>query len=414
MIRPRSMKTLFLVTALAPLILPMASLPAGDWPQFRGPSGTGVSAETGLPTKLDAARHVAWWVALPGRGLSSPIVVGNRLFLTCASGPRQDRLHLICFSARDGKKLWERQFWATGRTMTQAKTCVAAPSPASDGRHVFALFSSNDLFCVDLDGNLIWLRGLTRDYPNASNSLGMASSLLVVGDIVIAQIENDSESFAAGLDAATGVNRWKIDRPKSANWASPALFGEEAQAGGALVALQSSKGIQLVEPTSGRVVGSYEEAVATIPSSSAAAGVLFVPSNGITALKPAGAGQPPQKLWQASALRPQTASPLVVGERIYVLTGTGTLNCADAKTGERIWQARLKGPFSSSPVAAANHAYCVNEKGFLQVVEISPDAKEGKLVGELLLEPTILCTPAIANRALYIRNDSTLWKIAGE
>lgn len=403
------MKTLLIARVLMLVLLPTASLRAADWPQFRGPSGTGVSGGPGF----GVARRVAWKVALPGRGLSSPIVVGDRLFLTCASGPRQDRLHLFCFASGDGTKLWERQFWATGRTMTQAKTCVAAPSPASDGGHVFALFSSNDLFCVDLDGNLMWLRGLTRDYPNASNSLGMASSLLVVGGIVIAQIENDSESFAAGLDAATGVNRWKIERPKSANWASPVLFCA-AGANGALAALQSSKGVQLVESASGRVVGSYEEAVATIPSSSAAEGVLLIPSNGITALKPAGAGQPLQKLWQSSSLRPQTASPLVVGQRVYVVAGTGTLNCADVSTGERLWQLRLKGPFSASPVAAGNHAFFVNEKGFLQVVDISPEAKEGKLVGEMTLEPTILSTPALANGALYIRNDATLWKVAGE
>lgn len=402
------MKARGFISALAAFFMMAPMAPCGDWPQFRGPGALGASEETGLPTKVDPAEHLAWKVALPGRGLSSPIVIGEKLFLTCADGPKQDRLHVFCFDARDGKKIWERQFWATGRTMTQSKTCVAAPTPASDGRRVFALFSSNDLFCLDLDGNLLWLRGLTRDYPNASNSLGMASSLLVIGDRVIAQIENDSDSFAAALDAATGVNRWRIERPKTANWVTPVLLGDTG--GASALALQSAKGVQLIEISTGRVVASFDEPAATIPSSCSAGGVLYVPSNGITALKASGAQQI-EKLWQARTLRPQTASPLIVGDRIFVATSAGMLMCADLKTGEKLWQLRLKGPFSASPVAAANHAYLVNEKGLLQVVDINPDAKEGKLVGEMTLEPTILATPAIACGGLYIRNDSTLWKI---
>lgn len=403
------MKTISMICGLVSLALMATIVRAGDWTQFRGPLASGLSDETGLPTKLDPGKNLAWKVALPGRGLSSPIVAGDRVFLTSATGPKQDRLHVFCFDARDGKKIWERQFWATGRTMTQSKTCVAAPSPATDGRRIFALFSSNDLFCLDLDGNLLWLRGLTRDYPNASNSLGLASSLLVVGETVIAQIENDSDSFAAGLDASTGMNRWRIERPKTANWATPV-----ALAGGSAIALQSSKGVQFVDVSSGRVTGSYDEPASTIPSSCAANGVLFVPSNGITALRPAGAGQPIEKLWQAKTLRPGTASPLILGDRIFIATAAGMLTCADIRTGEKIWQLRLKGPFSASPVAAADHAYLINEKGFLQVVDINPAAKEGKLVGEMMLEPMILGTPAIARGALFVRNDTTLWKIAGE
>ena len=100
--------------------------------------------------------------------------------------------------------------------MTHTKTSVAASSPASDGERIYALYSSNDLICLDLEGNLKWLRGLTSDYPNASNSLGMASSVVIAAGTVVVQVENDSESFAAGIDPDTGINRWKIDRPKKA------------------------------------------------------------------------------------------------------------------------------------------------------------------------------------------------------
>ena len=250
------MKSPSTVTLMKPLFVGLAFLgsihmAAADWPQFRGPQGNGISKDTGVPTKLDPS-SIAWAADLPGRGLSSPIIIGDRVFVTCSSGPKQDRLHVICFNAKDGTKRWERQFWATGRTMSHEKTCVAAPTPASDGERIFALFSSNDLLCLDLDGNLLWLRGLTRDYPNASNSLGMSSSLTVTDGVLIAMIENDSESFTAGIDALTGVNRWKLARPKMANWTSPMLLTTPGTP--TLALLQSSKGLAAVEPRTGRVV----------------------------------------------------------------------------------------------------------------------------------------------------------------
>ena len=130
------------VTAFAAAFA-LSSAPA-DWLQFRGPNGNGMIDNVRLPAKLDR-KNIQWAVDLPGRGLSSPIVLGDRVFVTCASGPRQDRLHVICFNAGDGSRRWERQFWATGRTMSHDKTCVAAPTPASDGERIFAIFSSNDI-----------------------------------------------------------------------------------------------------------------------------------------------------------------------------------------------------------------------------------------------------------------------------
>ena len=116
--------SLCFATALA------SPLPAADWTQFRGPLGNGLSAETTLPAALEAARDIAWKIALPGRGLSSPIIIGDRIIVTSSSGARQDRLHVLCFNAADGAKLWERTFRATGRTMCHPKTCNAAPTPS--------------------------------------------------------------------------------------------------------------------------------------------------------------------------------------------------------------------------------------------------------------------------------------------
>jgi len=393
--------------SLAAALLATTRLLAADWPQFRGPHGNGVADADDLPARLDPAQSIVWTADLPGRGLSSPVVIGDRVFITSASGPQQDRLHVFCFDARDGSKRWERQFWATGRTMTQSKTCVAAPTPVSDGRRLFALFSSNDLIGLDLDGNLLWLRGLTRDYPNASNSLGLASSPIIVGETLIVQIENDSESFAAGLDAATGVNRWKLDRPKDTAWSTPVVLQEKS--GRQVVAFQSKPGVTGVLPADGRVVWSFEFGNA-IPSLTAGGGVLYVPSRFLIAIQPDAGSATPKELWRTTSLGGGTPSPLLLGDRLVVLSGAGKLSCGKTATGERLWSLQLKGPFSSSPVAAGTKLCAVNEKGLVTLVDLSKP--QGEILSQLDLGQTVLCTPAIAHGALYIRSDATLWKLA--
>jgi outer membrane protein assembly factor BamB len=275
---------------------------------------------------------------------------------------------------------------------------------------VFALFSSNDLFCLDLNGNLLWLRGLTHDYANASNSLGMASSLLVAGDTLITQIENDSESFTAGLDLTSGLNRWKIDRPKAANWTSPLLLANTPA--GDVVAIQSSKGISAVFPKDGTTAWEYAGGASTIPSSAQAGGLLVVPSNGLTALTPASAGAEPAIAWQNGQLQPATASPTVDGDKVYFLNGAGVLTAARLTDGERLWRLRLEGPFGGSPVVASGFLYIFSERGSGQCVDLRGD--EGVVTGSIDLGEPIQCTPAISGDALYVRSDGRLWKIAGE
>lgn len=387
-------------------VMPAAS--QADWLNFRGPQGSGSAPEIqNTPTEL-SDNTTAWKITLPGRGLGSPILVGEKVFLTAASGPDQQQLHVLCFSAKDGSPIWERRFWATGRTMSHQKTNVAAPTPASDGERIYALFSSNDLIALDLDGNLIWMRALTLDYPNASNSIGLASSPIVVGDTLVAQIENDSESFAAGFDLLTGANKWKMDRPKAANWTSPTVLkiGNEL-----IVALQSSAGVLGLIPSTGSQVFEIKGGAATIPSSAASGDQLFVPSNGLTAMTIGASGSDPEKQWNESTQRPGTASPLVMGDRVYVINNAGVLNCVNRETGERIWRGRVEGPISGSPVAGAeNRLFLFSESGIGQIVDLS--GAEGKTSSKIELGETILATPSLDEGALYIRSDAHLWKFA--
>lgn len=386
-----------------------AQIQAADWLQFRGPGGTGISPEANLPVQLDA-KSVTWKIALTGRGLSSPVIVGDKIFLTACSSTEQDRLHVLCFSAKTGAKLWERQFWATGRTMSHPKTSVAANTPCSDGKRLFCLFSSNDLLCLDLDGNVLWLRGLGRDYPNASNSLGMAASPIVEGDTLVVPVENDSESFSAGIDVATGANRWKRDRPKLACWATPVLV-PDAKSGQPLVVLQSGPGLSVVDARTGQEAWYFTDGASTMSSSVFAGGVLYVPSKGMAALKPGAAGVHPETVWHNNQLSPATASPVVLGDKLFTLNSAGILTAADIKDGKRLWQLRTTGPHSATPVGFGKHLYLVNEKGLVQVVDTS--APEGAVVSTLDLKDTIIGTPSIAGGAVYVRSDKALVKLGG-
>ena len=401
------MKTLLNLLAALSLFSSVELLNAEDWLQFRGTDHRGIAESSDLPTSISSEKNITWKKSLPGRGLSSPIIIGDQIFLTAASTTDQSRLHIMCFDSNAGTTQWSREFWATGRTICHEKTCVAAPTPASDGKHIYALYSSNDLICLDLNGNLKWMRALMQDYPNASNSLGLASSPIIVSDTLIVQVENDSESFAAGIDLNKGTNIWKFPRTKKANWTSPIKVGKN------VVAIQGSEGVTAIEASSGKILWSYNEGASTIPSSVASkdGSTLFIPSNGITALKPRNDNNTPEILWQEPQLRPGTASPIIVNDKIFIINRAGVLNAAKKDTGERLWRLRLEGPFSGSPVASKGHIYIASErKGLLQSVDLS--GKEGKITGTIELGETILGTPAIANDSLYVRSDHHLWKIS--
>ncbi len=397
------------VVAAVAVALAPGLLLAADWPQFRGPHSNSVSSDVQPPVTWSESENVAWKVELPGRGPASPIVVGDRVVVTCSSGVNQDRLHVLCFDARTGKREWERQFWATGRTLSHPSSANAAPTPASDGELIFAFYSSNDLACLDLAGNLKWFRGLAYDFPGAANDAGMASSPTVVGDTVIVQVECQGVSFATGIDKVTGESRWRIDRAREAAWSSPIVM---RQAGGDdLVLLQSTTHLTAHDPADGRTVWSYEATCDAISSPVTSGGVVFVPSGGATALRPTSGGEP-DVLWNESRLQPGAASMLVADGRLMMINRAGVLTCASASDGKILMRVRLQGQFWGTPALVGNRLYAINKDGAAQVVEISPDGRTGEIVGTGQLDGTIQSSPAISDGALYVRSDGHLWKIA--
>jgi outer membrane protein assembly factor BamB len=385
---------------------------AADWRQFRGPAGAGAADGPAPPTEA-AADRAAWKAPLPGRGLSGPLVVGDRVFVTASSGRRQDRLHVLAFTAADGKKLWERTVFATGPTDAHPKTCMAAPSPVSDGRRVVALFGTDDLVCLDLDGNVLWVRALHEEHPGATDGRGLATSPVIVGNTIVVQIETQNVSFVAGIDLETGANRWRIDRPRDIVWNTPTVLTGWAAGGGDLLLLQGGPNFTAIEPASGKEVWHVERKNHPIASALCRGEVVYVPGaeSGLAAYRRQPAG-PPQLVWESEKLNPDTASPVAVGERVYVLRGTILVE-GDLKTGAEVSRVRLRGgAFGASPVTAGGLIYCAAEDGLVQVVK--PGEKEATVVGSGTVGETILATPAVADGALYLRSDQHLWKFAGK
>jgi outer membrane protein assembly factor BamB len=394
--------------AILGAIILCQSARAGDWRQFRGNDTNGIAEATSLPTHWSETENVVWKVELPGKGPSSPIVVAGHVIVTSSSGAKQDRLHVLSLAAASGKLEWERQFWATGRTMCQPMTAVAAPTPASDGQRVFALFSSSDLVCLDLDGNLLWYRGLQVEHPAAGNDVGMASSPVVAGQTVIVQIESQGDAFAAGFDTQTGNTRWQIERPRLGNWSSPIVLRGRSSSDD-LVLLQSTTGASVIDPLTGKERWSHKIGCNDITSAAADGDTLFVPATGIQAFRFDGERRLANSLWNAPKLNFGASSPIASHDRIYTINRSGVLNCGDAADGEVLWQLRLKGAIWGSPALVGDRLYVVNREGLGQVVQLSgkPEA-----IGEGAIGEEVLSSPAVADGALYIRGSQHLWKIA--
>lgn len=383
-----------------------------DWKQFRGAGGTSV-AEASLPKEFDDQTNVAWKTEMPGKGASGPIVVGDRVFLTCSGGIGESSLYTVCVDAKSGKKLWTQKFLATGRCFVHPLSANAAPTPASDGKHVFAFYSSNDLACMDLDGNLLWYRGLAFDRPKAGNDVGMSSSPVVADGVVVAQVENQGDSFAIGLDAKTGETMWTVDRPKVGVWASPLIIKNGDRH---FVVLQSTASIDLLDLKTGKVLDSKAGSVSSISSSAVVADMLFAPLDGTSAFAVSSDGKLIQE-WNNPKLRPASMSAIVAGEKLLALNRAGALLVYNRADGSEAGKGRaIKGSNWATPVVADNHMYCFTQNGEAFVVKLPEDDDEApKVVHQHEFEGEVfLGSPAISKDALYFRSDKFLWKVAQE
>lgn len=380
---------------------------AGDWAQFRGPNGGGVANEKNLPSSWSKTENVKWTVETPGRSVSSPIVLGKKLFVTSASGVRYDKLHVLCYDVETGKQLWRRDLQATGNTGHHPKSSMAAPSPCADETGVYCLFATADLVAFDLDGNLKWYRSLAGDYPAIANQVGMASSPVLAGGKLIVPMDTAGDSFLAALDTKDGRNLWKLDRPREINWVTPTI--REAQGKTEIVFLGKT-GAYAYSAEDGKVIWSVKGEAGAIASPLVFGNEVLLPfRNDLVCVKPAN-GEAPE-VWKSAKLVSSAATPLLYEGKLYSISRAGLLVCADPKTGKEIWSERLKrGTYWASPVAADGKIFAFNDEGTCTI--IAAGGEKAEIISTNDIGSELMGTPAIANGSIILRTVNGIYCIA--
>ena len=393
----------------------MSEVLANDWRGFLGPHNA-YDPQGRLPSEFTVAAdsrlavNIAWRTELAGRAVSGPIVVGNRVFTTSSSGIEQRWCEVACVHAKSGEVAWSRKFKATGRPFAHPTSANAAPTPCSDGERVFAFFSSNDLVCYDLTGALQWYRGLGYDNPKAGNDVGMSSSPVIVGGVVVVQSESQGDSFAIGVDVRTGATLWQMERPHSANWSSPCVArGGDGQE---VVLLQSSEDLIAVDPRSGLEAWKLKLKCSSVSSAVTSDGKFFVPSAGLKAYELLRGLEAPKLLWESSAANPSNASAVVTQKAVLAIKGS--VLGAVGFDGKQLWQMRLGeiGQVWSSPLVAGDKLAVFGMNGKCVTVDLS--GAQGKVIATSELGEDVLGSPALSGNALYVRSVRALWKIADE
>ena len=385
------------------LTLLLAAPALADWPQFRGPDGSGVSADKNLPEKLDDSTQ-KWAADLPGRSVASPIAFGGHVYVVCTSGSRGDRLHVLAFDAKTGKKLWHRRLAATGSTACHPKSSMAAMTPVADEKGVYALFATGDLAAFDHAGKLLWYRSLVGDYPTISNQLGLASSPALFQGKLIVPMDNAGESFLAALDTGTGKNLWKTARPADINWVTPVvrpLTSTDAE-----VLQLGPKGMTAYDATTGKKKWEHKSVSGGSTTPTLADGLLVVPSGGVSVFKP-GEGKL-EEVWASPKYRTGYSSPLYFDGRVYAVAA-GRVFSADAKTGKDVWAYTLKGKqgtMYASPVAGDGKVYVIGDTGAVTVLKAGGATDEELSVSQLKAE--CMGTPAISGGAVFVQTDKQL------
>jgi outer membrane protein assembly factor BamB len=437
------------VPAVLAALLTSPLLAAEDWPQWRGPSSRAVSSETGLPTSWSTTEHVAWRVPLAGLGTSSPIVLGDRVFVTSQVGrvgvvpggqpqlARDDRalatreapiggrdaataaagevtFVVEAFARADGRRLWEYRTAAIGPLPeVHEKHNLATPTPATDGTRVYAWFGNRQIVALDLEGRLVWARHLGADYGRFETQWGHGSSPAIYKDVVVLLGDHLSGAFLLGLDARTGKERWKVDRGSrrishSTPVVIPAPQGDE-------LLVNSSARIDAFDPATGALLWyTGTERQTPIPSAVFADGRIYLSrgyrNSDVLAIRPGGRGDVTASHVEWTAPNGASYVPSIVhyDGLIYMTNEIGIATCLDARTGERVWRQRLDGVFFASPVAGDGKVYFVSETGETVVLRAgrTPEILARNDLGE-----RFLASPAIAGGRIFLRSDRTLFAV---
>ncbi len=395
---------------------------AADWPEFRGPNGTGLYNGPKLVTEFGPAKNLAWSTPIPGKGWSSPIVVKGKIYLTTAVPTDGGQsLRALAIDAKTGAIDWNKELAAVDAATAgrqHGKNTYASATPVSDGERLFVHFGHMGTACYDFAGNLVWKR---TDYKYAPVH-GTGGSPILVGDTLVFSVDGADKQFVCALDKKTGDEKWKTDRQSKASkrfsFTTPQVI---RSSGRDVIVSTASDFVAGYDPASGAEIwrakypaGGYS----LIARPVVVAGKLIVQTGYDTAhlfaLDPSGSGDISDKIsWDSKKGAPHTPSPIGFGDEVYTVTDAGFLTCFDAKAGTIHWSERLAGKgYSCSPIIANGLLYIASEDGVCSVVEAS---KTGfKLIAKSELKEKTFATFAPFDGALFIRTESKLYRFEGK
>ena len=409
------------ILSLAILLLALATGPlqANDWPHWRGPLGNGVSLDATPPVEFSPTNNLLWKVEIPGRGSSSPVVQGDRVFVTAAvpvAGSNDIfEFRVLCLDRATGKERWSKTaVTAKPHEGTHQTNGFASASPCTDGERVYAHFGSRGLFCYTLDGAPVW----NRDFGDMKvrNGFGEGSSPTVHGDLVLVPWDHEGPSMLFAVDARTGKTVWETPRDEPTGWCTPLVTVDKA--GRKQVVMNGQNAARGYDFATGkelwRCAGQTQR-----PCASAVAddGVTWVTSGFrgafLGAFDLAGSGDlegGKSVLWTRSKDTPDVASPLLSDGRLWFYKEkSGLLTCVDAVTGKPLWEtARVEGVNNiyASPIAAGGHVYLTDRRGTIAVVA---DAPVLKVIATNDMGEGVDATPAAAGNQLFVRGERHLF-----
>jgi outer membrane protein assembly factor BamB len=418
---------------------------AGDtnWPQWRGPDGSGVSAEKGLPEEWGEAKNVRWKTPLPGRGHSSPVVWGKRVFVTTAvegavvpgakaaehkiegqvwrhpdsiGADRRHAFKLLALDRDTGKVVWEQTAWeGTPYDDRHRKSSYAAATPATDGKMVYAYFGSEGLYAYDFNGKLVW----KSDIPKFGTlGMGTATSPILYENVVIIQAdeENGEASFIVGLDKKTGKEVWRQARKVQVSWSTPLLVKTTNRTE---LITSGTEHVISYDPATGKELWRHEGVKSNaIPSPVANSEMVYFvagyPAKVAMAIKLGGSGdltKTPNMTWKYEKGTAYVPSPILYGDYLYLTTDRGILTCIDAKTGEVKYEGgRIPIPatFTASPVAFEGKLLMTSEDGDTFIIKAGP---KHEVIGTNSIGEAVYASPAVADGSIFIRGEKNLYRI---
>jgi outer membrane protein assembly factor BamB len=393
------------------IVLASTSTVHGDnWPGWRGIGNHGISAEKNLPLAWSRTKYVRWKVELQGAGVSQPIVWDDHIFLTASDGRLNDQLHVYCYARGDGRLLWHSRLFGSAPTDLYPPGGMAVPTPATDGKLVFVLFGTGELAALDMDGKPVWIRSLADEYGPFRNRWGMGTSPILAEDTLYVQVDHWSQSYLLAVEAKTGANRWKTDRPTSVNWSSPLTVKNKDRLEVVTFGTNFVRGYDAHKGTElWRVAGMHFQC---IPSPVVMGDVVFACSGENTmAVKMDGSRGDLTKshvLWKNKKAAAFLPSPLLYQGYLYVPSDRTFVTCFDARTGAPVWKERLGNEFHASPVGGADRVYFATKEGSVKVVR---SGQQFDLLADNPMGETIIASPAISGAQIFLRGEKHLFCI---